>query len=427
MNNTQEIDTVVSQELTIISKNLVRAASKTANERIISSSMKRKHAQKFELKEVQEDDGVLVDGMCQSVGTTIKKEAVRLRPSYFQLEYDEKYLVDLGLNSILFLCRSRDAGQARLFSEESWRKLKEVYGQVLENHADPVSKYEEKLSKLEKLGKADLRDARAYAFKNEMKSTRSDQADLFAIYAHYLEVMEYHGYIFDKDIDITEADLTVKMWGGLFEKLFRRAKLRCKWGESVGDSSGAADSPGFKVDLRVIKDTLSRRNKEADIGNMEIARMGASVVKTCSDKSKLLIESKCVLDCLAREHPEQACNIVVPALQIVGNKAVLFSLRLVAPGLYVAVKETAASISSSMSKLKDFRDVAKLLFKFKEATISVANIRLQGGDNSTSISTSNNSNNSDTISWLRGTWIPPRGNMKKMVPDVPHVLVSGDL
>lgn len=41
--------------------------------------------------------------------------------------------------------------------------------------------------------------------------------------------MEYHGYIFDKDIDITEADLTVKMWGGLFEKLFRRAKLRCKW------------------------------------------------------------------------------------------------------------------------------------------------------------------------------------------------------
>lgn len=52
MNNTQEIDAVVSQELTIISKNLVRAASKTANERIISSSMKRKHAQKFELKEV---------------------------------------------------------------------------------------------------------------------------------------------------------------------------------------------------------------------------------------------------------------------------------------------------------------------------------------------------------------------------------------
>ncbi|CAO3672236.1 unnamed protein product [Rhizopus microsporus] len=109
------------------------------------------------------------------------------------------------------------------------------------------------------------------------------------------------------------------MWGGLFEKLFRRTKLRYKWGESVGGSSGAADSPGFKVDLRVIKDTLSRRNKEADTDNMELARMGASVVKTCSDKSKLLIESKCILDCLVREHPEQACNTVVPALQIVDN------------------------------------------------------------------------------------------------------------
>ncbi|RCH97461.1 hypothetical protein CU097_012084 [Rhizopus azygosporus] len=132
-----------------------------------------------------------------------------------------------------------------------------------------------------------------------------------------LGLLEYHSYIFDKDVDTTEADLTVKMWGGLFEKLFRRTKLRYKWGESVGGSSGAADSPGFKVDLRVIKDTLSRRNKEADTDNMELARMGASVVKTCSDKSKLLIESKCILDCLVREHPEQACNTVVPALQII--------------------------------------------------------------------------------------------------------------
>ncbi|KAG1235669.1 hypothetical protein G6F68_001680 [Rhizopus microsporus] len=196
------------------------------------------------------------------------------------------------------------------------------------------------------------------------------------------------------NVDTTEADLTVKMWGGLFEKLFRRTKLRYKWGESVGGSSGAADSPGFKVDLRVIKDTLSRRNKEADTDNMELTRMGASVVKTCSDKSKLLIESMCILDCLT-------------------TTTVLFSLRLLAPGLYVAVKEAIASISSSMSKLKDFRDVAKLLFKFKEATISVANIRLQGGDNSTSIGTSNNSNNSDTTSWLRGNLDTPKGKHEK--------------
>lgn len=47
--------------------------------------------------------------------------------------------------------------------------------------------------------------------------------------------------------------------------------------------------------------------------------MGASVVKTCSDKSKLLIESKCVLDRLVCENPGKACKIVVPALQSVGE------------------------------------------------------------------------------------------------------------
>ncbi|ORE10263.1 hypothetical protein BCV72DRAFT_192695, partial [Rhizopus microsporus var. microsporus] len=82
----------------------------------------------------------------------------------------------------------------------------------------------------------------------------------------------------------------------LFEKLFRQTTLKCRWGESVDDSSEAMDSLGFKVDLRVVKDILSRRNKEAGMANVEMAKMGASIVKTCSDKSKLLIESKCVLD-----------------------------------------------------------------------------------------------------------------------------------
>jgi hypothetical protein len=38
---------------------------------------------------------------------------------------------------------------------------------------------------------------------------------------------------------------------------------------------------------------------------------------------------------------------------------------LVAPGLYVAVKEAATTVPSSKSQLKDFREVINLLFKFK--------------------------------------------------------------
>lgn len=36
------------------------------------------------------------------------------------------------------------------------------------------------------------------------------------------------------------------------------------------------DSPDFEVDLRNVKGTLSRRIKEADTANMEMARMDAS-------------------------------------------------------------------------------------------------------------------------------------------------------
>ncbi|CEJ02322.1 hypothetical protein RMCBS344292_16329 [Rhizopus microsporus] len=304
-----------------------------------------------------------------------------------------------SLNSILDLSNLDDS-QEKLFDSKIWKVLREKYGQAFHDNAQVVSKNEGKLEEIEKLAKAYLRDACAYVYKNEMKSTSSNEAGLFAIYAHHLEILEYHGYVFDKDIDITEADLTVKMWGCFLEKLFRQTALRCKWCEFAGDSSEATDSPSFKADLKVVRDTLLRRNKEAGAGNMEIARMGASVIKACSDKTKLLIESKCVLDHLVRASPHWAMDVAVPALQIIviGNKATLLSMRLVAPGMYVAVKEVAATIPGRASYVKDFRQVINLLFKFKRASLDVAKVYLQGSETVSSNSTS----------WLRRTWIPPK-------------------
>lgn len=44
-----------------------------------------------------------------------------------------------------------------------------------------------------------------------------------------LEFIEYHSYVFDKDLDISETDLAIKMCGQILEKLFRQTKLRWKW------------------------------------------------------------------------------------------------------------------------------------------------------------------------------------------------------
>lgn len=58
-------------------------------------------------------------------------------------------------------------------------------------------------------------------------------------------------------------------------------------------------------------------------------------------------------------------NTASNCAKIIENKAVLLSMRLVAPGLYVAVKEVAATIPGRVSYVKDFRQAIHLLFKFK--------------------------------------------------------------
>ncbi|ORE05196.1 hypothetical protein BCV72DRAFT_243024 [Rhizopus microsporus var. microsporus] len=102
-------------------------------------------------------------------------------------------------------------------------------------------------------------------------------------------------------------------------RLFRRTVLRIKWGESIGNSGNVSDSPGFKIDLRVVKDTLLVRKKKADKANCEISRIDPDLVKITSDGTKLLIGSKTVLNKLLEEDPEKAKEFSVLVPQLVGN------------------------------------------------------------------------------------------------------------
>ncbi|KAG2208698.1 hypothetical protein INT47_007797 [Mucor saturninus] len=101
----------------------------------------------------------------------------------------------------------------------------------------------------------------------------------------------------------------------------------------MGDSGDSSDNFGFKVDLRVVKDSLSRRKKEPDKANYEISKIDPGLVKITSDRTKLLVESKAVLDKIAKD-PIRARNISLSALQLTGNHA--------ANGLYVGLKEGSA-------------------------------------------------------------------------------------
>lgn len=69
----------------------------------------------------------------------------------------------------------------------------------------------------------------------------------------------------------------------------------------------------------MLKDTVSRVRKEADKANMELARLDAPLSKTASDITKLLTESKCVLDQSVRENSHATEPIAIPALQLSGK------------------------------------------------------------------------------------------------------------
>ncbi|KAI9480381.1 MAG: hypothetical protein EXX96DRAFT_521406 [Benjaminiella poitrasii] len=143
-------------------------------------------------------------------------------------------------------------------------------------------------------------------------------------------------------------------------------EIRLKWGERIGDSSGVSESRGFKVDVRAVYDRFSARKslKEVDTANVEMARTDASIGKITSDRTKLFIENKCVIDRSVLEGMDKE-DAVVPCLQIIGSRAALYSVRLVANGLYVGIEERRCSLAKNGNDIHNFRHTVNLLQAFR--------------------------------------------------------------
>ncbi|KAI7894339.1 uncharacterized protein EV154DRAFT_398028, partial [Mucor mucedo] len=73
-----------------------------------------------------EDDGLYIGSCEESVGTLIKKAALNSYNDYHNLDYDEKSIVALGLNSIIDLSHF-STPQKRLFSDSDWNVLRSKY------------------------------------------------------------------------------------------------------------------------------------------------------------------------------------------------------------------------------------------------------------------------------------------------------------
>ncbi|KAG1165142.1 hypothetical protein G6F46_012340 [Rhizopus delemar] len=240
------------------------------------------------------------------------------------------------------------SSQKNLFTKSDWKLLKCKFSKRLDNNTFILDLNAAKLQEIEKTAPS---EARAIARKYEANH-RGASSTLFDFYYEYLKTLEFKKYIFRKDIDITETDMVVKVWGPLIESIMRdKGDIRLKWGDTIGNS-GTLTKSGFKMDLRVVRDVISKINKrkEENTANAETAKLDASIGKIDNDRCKLLLESKCVLDRLINVTRDD--TIVVCALQLAGLQATLISLVLEADGLYVALNEASASLPTSESDLK---------------------------------------------------------------------------
>ncbi|KAI9314545.1 hypothetical protein BX666DRAFT_468177 [Dichotomocladium elegans] len=168
---------------------------------------------------------------------------------------------------------------------------------------------------------------------------------------------------------------------------------------------------GFKVDLRIIYDTVRKSKNEVDLANVEVAKPTAPLHKIANDKAKLFIESKCVLDRIVSEN-RATTSTAVPALQISGTVE-LYSLRLVKDGLYAAVCEGAATLPGTPKNVHALRQLYSLLARFKAAITRVADLELADDQDI---------NDPGLADFTRPTWIPPRENGR--LPPLPEYLFT---
>ncbi|KAI8072784.1 hypothetical protein BC940DRAFT_291606 [Gongronella butleri] len=331
-----------------------RASAKEARDRIRVTLAPK---QPLKASQFVENDGVYPNDSDVSVATTIKRACLKHYPQYDELETRKKIVVDLGANGILDT--TKDSAQKQLFSDEDWQWILQKFPRRF----DPESVLElndDKLQQIEKLTRSGaLFEARTLAAKMELNH-RGATSTLFDVYHEYLKMLEFRKYIFRNDIDITEADAAIKIWGPLLESVMRDLPhLRLKWGDSIGDSDA------FKVDVRAVQDVVTKchKRKEKDTANVEIARLDASVSKIEKDRLKLFLESKCSLDRLVAT--TGADNAIICGLQLAGRKLTLFSLAMEGDGLYVAVMEMSATLPSTEMDIAQFRQVYKVLSSFK--------------------------------------------------------------
>ncbi|CAO3697855.1 unnamed protein product [Rhizopus stolonifer] len=190
-------------------------------------------------EDIFEIDGVVLDGMEKSVGSTIKTEAVKLakaKKTFSNLSEEEKDSVYLSLNSIVDLSNNSTGPgtQRSFFPGSTWQQLKNL---VYESRTMPPlpESVEEDLREIEQMAVSNLKQSYQLCLRLQAKHAFTPEEHYFEIYAHVLRLLHRKNAILKNDRlkNATEQDFVNEAWTPIMAAIFNDEDLVLKWGDSV--------------------------------------------------------------------------------------------------------------------------------------------------------------------------------------------------
>ncbi|KAI7892251.1 uncharacterized protein EV154DRAFT_550831 [Mucor mucedo] len=389
---------------------------------------------------IVEHDKLYVPEKEESVGSIIKTKACTLRKDYHHLDSNEKAIVSLGLNSILDLSHTYPDAQSTLFNNRQWLHLQrtnrpkkyvsEEYAYI-SNIIQPIFKAYNPAKTSDQNWTAIYIQAKKLAEQNdpEIDISKKDISFCIHVMLQILMVIKHESGLFSDTVDSSEWDYIVKFWGPITQRLFYFSGLRLKWGDTHLTMHDTIGDIVLKVDLRIIHESIKQRyNVENEVGVAEAAEENPGKVKFHSDRCKVLIESKAIVDRFILD----GCNIDnVDSLQICGMEIYFIKLELRDHGLYTGTQHYHSVVDASLNSLDKYMDLAMNLLCFRDRCIQIHNIyenhlaSCRGQQKSAKRSAPRpiDDDISSKQTWIRGTWNPPR-TTKTPPPPEPSNLCS---
>ncbi|EPB85752.1 hypothetical protein HMPREF1544_07421, partial [Mucor circinelloides 1006PhL] len=185
----------------------------------------------------------------------------------------------------------------------------------------------------------------------ELNEEHNDTGFAIFFFSQLLKLISNNPELFDEQKEVSEWDFLMKFWSSILERLFVKSGLRLKWGDTHLNNEGD-ESPSLKVDLKVLDDEVVQRySQETEVAVAKFAKSSPGCAKFTSDRSKLQIEAKVVID----NHIRNDTNITsVDSLQICGLEVFITNSKLEAPGLYVGNEIYHLQIDASLSRFGEY-------------------------------------------------------------------------